>query len=346
MTLDNIDWKDLGFSYIRTDYNYVSYYKDGAWDDGALVKENTINISMSSPALHYGQQAFEGLKAYRTPEDEIQLFRPDENAKRLQRTADRLLMPRVETEQFIDACFRVIKANEAWVPPYDSGATLYIRPYLIGVGDNIGVKPASEYIFGIIVMPVGPYFKGGLEPTAFGTTDYDRAAPSGTGAAKCGGNYAASLLPHAEGAKLGFADVIYLDPATHTKIEEVGSANFFGITGDNSFVTPKSESVLRSITRISLQQLSEQYLDMKVEERDCYIDNLGEFIEAGACGTAAVITPIASITHHGNKHVFYSETEVSPTVQKLYDLLVGIQKGEIEGPEGWIYKLSDHKFAE
>ena len=291
------DWENLGFSYVKTDYRYRSIWKDGKWDDGELVNDDKIAISDSSTALHYGQQCFEGLKAYRAKDGSIQLFRPDENAKRLQRSCERVLMPAVPEEKFIDACMQVVKANEKYVPPYGFGATLYIRPFVIGIGNNIGVHPAPEYLFGIFCMPVGAYFKGGLAPVNFTIADMDRAAPYGTGAAKVGGNYAGSMLPHQQAVAKGFADCIYLDPATHTKIEEVGAANFFGITKEKVFVTPKSPSILPSITKFSLLYLAEHYLKLKVEERDCPIDNIDEFSEAGACGTAAVITPIGGIDY-------------------------------------------------
>ena len=335
----DIDWKKLGFGYTKTDLRYVSMWKDGKWDEGKLVEDNMISISEASTAIHYGQQCFEGLKAYKAPNGDVQLFRPDENAKRLGRSCRRILMPEVPVEKFIDACMQVVKANMHFVPPYGTGATLYLRPYVIGVGHNLGVRPAPEFMFGIFAVPVGPYFKGGMAPVNFTIADMDRAAPHGTGAAKVGGNYAGSLLPHEEAVKRGFADCIYLDPATHTKIEEVGAANFFGITKDNTFVTPASPSILPSITKYSLMHLAENFLGMKVEERDCRVDALDEFVEAGACGTAAVITPIGGIEVEGKLHVFHSETEVGPMTKKLYETLVGIQFGEIEGPEGWIYKV-------
>lgn len=339
MTVE-IDWDNLGFEYHKLPYRYVSYYKDGQWDKGQLSEDATLHISEASPALHYGQQAFEGLKAYRTKDGSIQLFRPDRNAARLQATADRLLMPQVPTEQFIDAVKQVVKANEDYVPPYGTGATLYLRPLLIGVGDIIGVKPANEYIFTVFAMPVGAYFKGGLVPTNFIVSeDYDRAAPYGTGAAKVGGNYAGSLLPGKQAKSNGYSDVIYLDPATHTKIEEVGAANFFGITADNEFVTPLSPSILPSITKYSLLELAEKRLGMTVIEGDVPIAELDRFVEAGACGTAAVISPIGGIQFKDKRHVFYSETEVGPVTRRLYDELVGIQFGDIEAPEGWIVKV-------
>ena len=335
----NIDWSKLGFNYIKTDFRYISTWKDGSWDEGKLVEDNMLTISEASTALHYGQQCFEGLKAYRTKDGKIQLFRPDANAERMNSTCRRLLMPEFPVDRFIDAVMQVVKANEAYVPPYGTGATLYIRPFLIGVGHNVGVKPAPEFIFSVFCVPVGPYFKGGLSPVNFIVTDYDRAAPKGTGGVKVGGNYAASLLPHEEAVKRGFADCIYLDPATHSKIEEVGAANFFGITKDNKFVTPYSQSILPSITKYSLMHIAKEYMKLEVEERDVFVDSLGEFKEAGACGTAAVITPIGGIQYKDNFHVFHSEKEVGPFTTELYNTLTGIQFGDTAAPEGWIYEV-------
>jgi branched-chain amino acid aminotransferase len=335
----NIDWSKLGFSYIKTDFRYISTWKDGQWDEGKLVEDNMLTISEASTALHYGQQCFEGLKAYRTKDGKIQLFRPDANANRMNATCRRLLMPEFPVDRFIDAVMQVVKANEAFVPPYGTGATLYIRPFLIGVGHNIGVKPAPEFLFSVFCVPVGPYFKGGLTPVNFIVTDYDRAAPKGTGGVKVGGNYAASLLPHEDAVKKGFADCIYLDPATHTKIEEVGAANFFGVTKDNKFVTPISQSILPSITKYSLMHIAKEYMNMEVEERDVYVNQLDEFKEAGACGTAAVITPIGGVQYSDKLHVFYSEKEVGPVTTELYNTLTGIQFGEVPAPEGWLYEV-------
>ncbi|MDQ0148986.1 branched-chain amino acid aminotransferase [Eubacterium multiforme] len=339
MSKVNIDWGNLGFDYMKTDFRYISIWEDGKWDEGKLVTDNKLTIEEGAPALHYGQQCFEGLKAYRTKNGDIQLFRPDRNAKRLNDSCNRLLMPEVPEEKFIDACMKVIKANEDYVPPYGTGATLYLRPFIIGVGDNIGLKPASKFIFSIFCIPVGPYFKGGMKPVNFMVSDYDRAAPNGTGAQKVGGNYAGSLIAQKKAKSLGFADAIFLDPATHTKIEEVGSANFFGITKDNKFVTPLSPSILPSITKYSLLELARDYFDMEVIEGDVFIDKLDIFKEAGACGTAAVITPIGGIFYKDNLHVFYSETEVGPITKKLYDTLIGIQFGDVKAPKGWIYKV-------
>jgi len=335
----NLDWANLGFRYMKTDFRYISRWKDGKWDEGKLVEDNRLCISEASTVLHYGQACFEGLKAYRTKQGKIQLFRPDMNAKRMQESCRRILMPEVPVDRFIHACVQVVKANEAYVPPYGTGATLYLRPFLFGTGDTIGVAPAPEYIFSVFCLPVGAYFKGGLSPVNFTVSDYDRAAPFGTGAAKVGGNYAGSLLPHKLAVEKGFADCIYLDPATHTKIEEVGAANFFGITKDGKFVTPKSPSILPSVTKISLLQLAKEVLGMETEERDVFIDRLDEFAEAGACGTAAVITPIGGIEYKGKLHVFYSETEVGPVTRKLYETLTGIQFGDLKAPEGWMYEV-------
>ncbi|WP_148234869.1 branched-chain amino acid aminotransferase [Deinococcus maricopensis] len=340
MDAQPLDWQNLGFNYIKTDLRYLSHWRDGAWDDGTLTEDNQLHISEGSTALHYGQQCFEGLKAYRAQDGSISLFRPDQNAARMQRSCARLLMPAVPTDKFIEACRQVVLANERFVPPYGTGGALYLRPYVIGVGDNIGVRSASEFIFGVFCIPVGAYFKGGLTPTNFMVSSYDRAAPNGTGAAKVGGNYAASLLANHEAKARHFADCIYLDPATHTKIEEVGAANFFAITRDGRrFVTPKSPSILESITKYSLLDIARDRLGLDVEEGDVYIDQLDQYSEAGACGTAAVITPIGGIQHGDHYHVFYSETDVGPVTRALYDELIGIQFGDRPAPDGWLVKV-------
>lgn len=331
------DYKNLGFECHETHASYISYYKDGKWDEGTLKNDDCLKISAFSTALHYGQEAFEGLKAYRRADGRIQLFRPDLNALRMKSSCERLLMPEVPTEKFIEACEMVVNANKDLVPPHGSGATLYVRPFIIGVGRNLGVRPAKEYIFSVICSPVGSYFKGGLAPNKFMITDHDRAAPHGTGDVKVGGNYAASLYSHHMAKQKGYADCIYLDPLTHTKIDEVGAANFFGITRNNEFVTPKSPSILPSITKKSLMYLAENMLKMKVIEGEVFVDKLDIFAEAGACGTAAVISPIGRIDHGDKTYTFYSETEVGPVTRKLYDLLTGIQYGDVEAPEGWIH---------
>lgn len=336
----DIDWANLGFSYLRTDWRYLSHWKDGAWDDGQLTGDNVLHIAEGSTAVHYGQQCFEGLKAYRCADGSINLFRPDQNAARMQGSCQRVLMPEVPSEVFIEACRQVVRANAHFIPPYGTGGSLYLRPFVIGVGDNIGVRTAPEFQFRVFCMPVGPYFKGGFTPMNFVTSPYDRAAPHGTGAAKVGGNYAASLLPGQEAKEQRFADAIYLDPETHTKIEEVGSANLFVISRDGStFVTPVSPSILPSVTKYSLLWLAEHRLGLQVVEGDVFVDRLGEYSEAGACGTAAVITPIGGIQHGEHFHVFHSETEAGPITRRLYDELVGIQVGDREAPEGWIVKV-------
>ena len=336
---ESINWDKLGFDYIKTDKRFLQVWKNGEWQAGTLTDDNVLHISEGSTALHYGQQCFEGLKAYRCKDGSINLFRPDQNAARMQRSCARLLMPHVPTDVFIDACKQVVKANEHFIPPYGSGGALYLRPFVIGTGDNIGVRTAPEFIFSVFCIPVGAYFKGGLVPHNFQISTFDRAAPQGTGAAKVGGNYAASLMPGSEATKSGFADAIYLDPMTHSKIEEVGSANFFGITHDNKFITPKSPSVLPGITRLSLIELAKTRLGLEVVEGEVFIDKLDQFKEAGACGTAAVISPIGGIQYNGKLQVFHSETEVGPITQKLYKELTGVQTGDVEAPQGWIVKV-------
>ncbi|MEG0549761.1 MAG: branched-chain amino acid aminotransferase [Vagococcus sp.] len=336
----NINWDELGFSYMKTPFRYLSHWKNGEWDEGTLTEDNQLHISESSPALHYGQQCFEGLKAYRCKDGSINLFRMDQNAKRFNQSGSRLMMPHLPEEKFMDAIKQVVLANHEYVPPYGTGGTMYIRPLLIGVGDFMGIGAAPEYIFTVFCMPVGLYFKGGLKPTNFLISDYDRAAPVGTGAVKVGGNYAASLLPGTEAKKRSFSDCIYLDPQTHTKIEEVGSANFFGITKDNQFITPTSPSILPSITKYSLLYLAKERLGMEAIEDDVYLNELDKLSEAGACGTAAVITPIGGIQNGEEFHVFHSEEEVGPVTKKLYNELIGIQFGDIEAPEGWITNLT------
>ncbi len=333
----DLNWSSLGFDYVKTDKRFVSKWKDGKWDEGALVEDPFLNIHEGSTALHYGQQCFEGLKAFETKDGKVLLFRPDMNSKRMAKSCKALLMPEYPEDRFIEACKMVVDANRRFVPPYGSGASLYLRPFVIGVGANVGVKPAKEYIFSVFATPVGAYFKGGLQPVNFCIADYDRAAPKGTGGSKVGGNYAASLLAHKEAVDAGFADAIYLDPATRQYIEEVGAANFFGITKDGKFVTPKSDSILPSITKYSLMHIAEHIFNMKVEERHVHIDSIDEFLEAGACGTAAVISPIGGIYYKGKMHNFYGDgKEVGPVTKKLYNMLISIQNGDEKAPEGWL----------
>jgi branched-chain amino acid aminotransferase len=336
----DLDWGTLDYSYRKTDFNYISYWKDGKWDEGKLVQENTVTISVGSTALHYGQECFEGLKAQTARDRRVLLFRPDQNAKRMQASARGIMMPEVPEEKFLDACMQVVKVNMRWVPPYGFGAAFYLRPFLFGHGDNLGAKPSKEYIFYVFGCPVGPYFKGGLTPINVIVSEYDRAAPVGTGAIKVGGNYAASLKPRYLAKKAGYDDCLFLDPKTRTYIDEVGGANFFGITRDNKVVTPKSPSILPSITRRSLLEIAEKYLDLEVEERPVLIGKIDDFVEAGACGTAAVITPIGSVFYNGRLHTFYGDgTEVGPITKKLYDTLTAIQRGEHEAPEGWLVEV-------
>ena len=336
----SLEWDKLGFSYIKTDYRYRNIWKEGEWSEGEMVADNNVAISEGSTVFHYGQSAFEGLKAYSRKDGKVNLFRPDRNAKRLADSAGRVLMAEVPEKIFIDACIQTVRLNKKWIPPYGTGANFYLRPFLIGIGDNLGVKPAPEYLFSVFGVPVGPYFKGGLKPVNFSVSEMDRAAPAGTGRVKVGGNYGGSLLPHEKAVKNGFADCIYLDPLTHKNIEEVGAANFFGITANKEFITPKSESILPSITKYSLMEIADKYLGLKVLEEDVPIDGLDRFTEAGACGTAAVITPIGGIEYQGKLHTFYAEgNEVGPYTRQLYDILVGIQYGDIEAPQGWIVEI-------
>lgn len=334
-----MEWERLGFEYRDTGKKFRAYFKDGEWSQGAIEEGPWLRIHEAATSLHYSQEIFEGLKAYRTRDGKINLFRPMENAKRMQVSAKRMLMEPVPLDLFMRGVEEVVKANEEWVPPYGTGATLYIRPFLIGVGPSLVLKPAREYIFSIYVTPVGPYFKDGLKPAKFLVSDYDRAAPNGTGAAKTGGNYAASLIAGMEAQQKGYADAIYLDPASKTKIEEVGAANFFGITYDKQFVTPVSPSILASITKDSLLYLAKEYLHLETQERPIFVEELDDFIEAGAMGTAAVVTPIAFIDHGEKRYRFYSETQVGPITQQLYQTLVAIQQGDLEGPEGWVHTI-------
>ena len=332
--VSDLDWQNLGFEYHDLPYRFRAVYRNGAWEPGELTTDSDFHLSEAAAALHYGQQVFEGLKAYRRPDGGVNLFRPDQNAARMARSADRLRMPAYPTDLFVEAVKQVVAANQEFVPPYGSGATLYIRPLLIGSGPVVGVHPADEYIFNIYVTPVGAYYKGGLTPTAYVTSEYDRAAHGGTGQAKVGGNYAASMLPGEQAHAAGYSDVVYLDPRLHENIEELGSANFFGITKDGRFLTPKSPSILPSITKYSLLALAAE-AGLQPEETTISIYDLDQFEEAGAMGTAAVISPVGSITHNGDKHVFYSETEVGPKTQALYSRLVGIQFGTESGPSDW-----------
>ena len=340
MEKKNIDWGNLGFAYMPTEQRYVSSYKDGAWDKGALTTDATITMSECACVLQYAQTVFEGLKAYTTEDGRIVTFRPDLNAERLEQSAARLEMPTFPKEQFIDAVEQVVKANAAYVPPYGSGATLYIRPFMFGINEVIGVKPATEYQFRMFCTPVGPYFKGGAKPITLRVSDLDRAAPHGTGNIKAGLNYAMSLHAHVTAHQAGYDENMFLDPATHTKVEETGGANFLFITKDGKVVTPKSNSILPSITRRSLVYVAKEYLGLEVEEREVLLEEVKDFAECGLCGTAAVISPVGKIVDHDREICFPSGMEaMGPTVQKLYDTLTGIQMGRIEAPDGWIHEI-------
>ncbi|MBO7387009.1 MAG: branched-chain amino acid aminotransferase [Lachnospiraceae bacterium] len=337
MEKKNIDWANLGFGYIKTDYRYVSNFKEGAWDAGVITEDDKVVLSECAGVLQYAQTCFEGLKAYTTEDGKIVCFRPDLNAERMEDSAKRLEMPVFPKERFVDAVVQVVKANAAFVPPYGSGATLYIRPYMFGSNPVIGVKPADEYQFRILTTPVGPYFKGGAKPITIKVSDFDRAAPHGTGHIKAGLNYAMSLHAIVTAHEEGFAENMYLDAATRTKVEETGGANFIFVTKDNKVVTPKSSSILPSITRRSLLHVAKEYLGLEVEEREVFFDEVKDFAECGLCGTAAVVSPVGKIVDHGKEICFPAGMEkMGPTTQKLYDTLTGIQMGRIEAPEGWI----------
>ena len=337
MEKKNLDWSSLGFGYIQTDKRYVSNYKNGSWDEGTLTSDATITISECAGVLQYAQTVFEGMKAYTTEKGQIVVFRPDLNAERMVNSAKRLEMPPFPQDRFVDAVKQVVKANEGYVPPYGSGATLYIRPYMFGSDAVIGVKPANEYQFRIFCTPVGPYFKGGAKPITIRVSDYDRAAPNGTGHIKAGLNYAMSLHAIVEAHEQGYAENMYLDSATRTKVEETGGANFLFVTKDGKVVTPKSSTILPSITRRSLVYVAKEYLGLEVEERPEYFDEVKDFAECGLCGTAAVISPVGKIVDHGKEICLPSGMdEMGPVTKKLYETLTGIQMGRIEAPKGWI----------
>ena len=340
MEKKNLDWSNLGFGYRQTEQRYVSNYKDGAWDNGALTEDATIVLNECAGVLQYAQTCFEGLKAYTTQDNRIVVFRPDLNEQRMHDSCLRLEIPALPKGRFVEAVKQVVKANEAYVPPYGSGATLYIRPYIFGTNPVIGVKPADEYQFRIFCTPVGPYFKRGAKPLTIKVSDFDRAAPHGTGHIKAGLNYAMSLYPIVTAHEEGYDENMYLDPATRTKVEETGGANFIFVTKDNKVVTPKSDSILPSITRRSLMIVAQKYLGLEVEEREVLFEEVKDFAECGLCGTAAVISPVGKIVNHGEELCFPSGMEKMGTItQKLYDTLTGIQMGRLEAPEGWIVEI-------
>ncbi len=337
MEKKNIDWANLGFGYVKTDKRYVSNFKDGKWDEGCITEDDMITMSECAGVLQYAQTIFEGMKAYTTEDGHIVVFRPDLNAERMEQSAVRLEMPVFPKERFLDAIEKVVLANENVVPPYGSGATLYLRPYMFGINPVIGVKPADEYQFRVFGTPVGPYFKGGVKPLTIKISDFDRAAPCGTGNIKAGLNYAMSLHAIVTAHKEGYDENMYLDPKTRTKVEETGGANFLFVTKDNKVITPKSDSILPSITRRSLIHVAKEYLGLEAEEREIYVDELKDMAECGLCGTAAVISPVGKIVDHGKEICLPSGMDkMGPTIQKLYDTLTGIQMGRIKAPEGWI----------
>ena len=341
MEKKNIDWGSLGFGYVKTDYRFVSNYTNGAWDEGGLTTDDTVTMSECAGVLQYAQTVFEGLKAYTTEDGRIVTFRPDLNGERLEGSARRLEMPVYPKEKFVEAVKETVRANAAYVPPYGSGATLYIRPYMFGFNPVIGVKPADDYQFRVFTTPVGPYFKGGVRPLTIRVSDFDRAAPNGTGHIKAGLNYAMSLHAIVDAHKQGYDENMYLDAATRTKVEETGGANFLFVTKDNKVVTPKSNSILPSITRRSLLYVAKEYLGLEPEARGITLEEVKDFAECGLCGTAAVISPVGKIVDHGTEICMPSGMDsMGPVCQKLYDTLTGIQMGRLPAPEGWIVEIA------
>ncbi len=338
MAKKEMDWSSLGFGYVKTDKRFVATYKNGEWDEGALVEDETIVLHESACVLQYAQTCFEGLKAYRTKDDKIVCFRPDLNAARMADSCRRMKMPVFPEEKFVQAIIETVKANADWVPPYGSGASLYLRPYMFGSDAVIGVKPASEFQFRIFATPVGPYFKGGVRPLTVRISDFDRAAPRGTGHIKAGLNYAMSLYAIVDAHEQGYDENIYVDAMTRTHIEETGGANVLFVTKDNKVVTPKSDSILPSITRRSLMTVARDYLGLVAEERPIAVDELADFVECGLCGTAAVISPVGKIVDHG-KEIVYGMENMGKVTEQLYNTLRGIQMGEIPAPEGWICEI-------
>ena len=340
MEKKDLDWGNLSFAYMHTDYSYVCNYKDGAWEEGGLTSDHTVTLSECAGLLHYCQEVFEGLKAYTTENGDIVCFRPDMNAQRMYDSAARLEMPSFPKDKFVEAIEMVVRANAAWVPPFGSGATLYIRPFMFATGDVIGVKPATEYQFRILVTPVGPYYKGGVKPVKLQVPEFDRAAPHGTGNIKAGLNYAMSLHPSVIAHSKGYADNLFLDPQTRTYVEETGGANVLFVKKDGTLVVPQSftDSILPSITRRSLVDVAEKMLGMTVEQRPVRFDEIDQFVECGMCGTAAVISPVGQIDN-GDKSVVYGMEHVGPVMKKLRETLTGIQSGAIEDQFGWVHKI-------
>ncbi|MGB4270147.1 MAG: branched-chain amino acid aminotransferase [Spirochaetota bacterium] len=333
-----LDWQNLPFGYIKTDYNIRYFYKDGKWSEGELSTQETIPIHIAAPGLHYGQQAFEGLKVFETVDGRIVAFRPDENAKRMQRSCERIFIPEVPVDMFIEAVDKVVAANAKFVPPFGTGASLYVRPVIYGAGARVGLGPADEYVFIVFVTPVGPYYKGGFKPVkALVVEQYDRAAPNGVGDCKVGGNYAAGLRGGEYAKKKGFPIPLYLDPKEKKYVDEFGTSNFIAIKG-NTYLTPESNSILPSITNKSLMDIA-TLLGMNVEKRPIAIDEVEHFDEVGAVGTAAVITPVCSIHYRDRVFTFCDEEKAGPTITKLYEYLTKLQTGEIKDTFGWLHEI-------
>ena len=336
----NLDWANIGFGYYPTDYRYVANYKNGAWEEVGLVTDANVSINESAGVFQYAQTCFEGMKAYTTEDGRTVIFRPDLNAERMANSCKRLVMPEYPVDKFVEAVGQTVKANIDWVPPYGSGATLYIRPFMMGTSPVLGVKPAQEYQFRVFTSPVGPYFKGGIRPLRLRVSEFDRAAPHGTGHVKAGLNYAMSLYAITDAHDQGYDENMYLDSMTRTNIEETGGANFLFVTKDGTVITPKSPTILPSITRRSLMHVATEYLGLKCEEREIPVAELENIAEAGLCGTAAVISPVGSVDYNGKTHTFdTSAGNMGPTIRKLYETLTGIQMGRIEAPKGWIYEI-------
>lgn len=336
----NLDWENIGFAYRPTDSRFVSMYTDGNWDEGAMIADPNVTISESSGVFQYAQTCFEGMKAYTTEDGHTVIFRPDLNAERMMTSCERLCLPVYPKEKFVDAVVRTVRANLDWVPPYGSGASLYIRPFMIGYSPVLGVSAAKDAMFRVFVSPVGPYFKGGIRPLKLKVSEYDRAAPRGTGDVKAGLNYAMSLHAIEQAHHEGYDENMYLDSATRTKVEETGGANFLFVTKDGTVVTPKSPTILPSITRRSLMVVAKDYLGLKCEEREVPFAELPEMAECGLCGTAAVISPVGSVVDGDRTYTFDTSADnMGPTVRKLYETLTGIQMGRIPAPEGWICRV-------
>jgi branched-chain amino acid aminotransferase len=336
----DLDWANLGFLYTRTPWRFQAEYRDGSWSDGELLQEHMVTLEEGSCSLHYAQQCFEGLKAFTTPEDRSVLFRPLENARRMATSAKRLLMPPPPEELFLHACREVVRSNEDHMPPHGLGASMYLRPLLIGVGDNLGLRPAPRYLFRVFCSPVGPYFKGGMRAIRLRVSEIDRVARHGTGAFKVGGNYAGGLMATAEAKAAGYDEALYLDPIEHRTLEEAGSANVFGILpprtrgGKHRLVTPDSPSILPSVTLASVLTLASEDLGLEVERRPVPIDEVASFVEMGCTGTATVITPV-SVVHDGRRDVTIGEAP-GPITKQLYERLTSIQRGKVPDTRGWV----------